>query len=657
VTWLLQAIILLLDLTPLKSVFSRIYDLGVRRVVAALSSHPGVSCILGSGSYFEKRPTFGLSDVDLIIVLNESVTRADACAREIAHIYQRQQYIFRFLGAWQEKEANLIYLSDIAVGFPAPESFRVRYKQGRLVALYGELPEGIVSGGITRTEVLGEIDTLLRFSLVADPRHVRRQIFWKRIFTKLAGLADLIDLPDLANAMRKRMDLRFADDDDTLVFFRASDPDAMFSLQLALSREIMDQISAREPKQKIRQARFPSDAVSEEPVPLSFAREIETDQLIDQRSIPSVPIGFGPRMLYFPIGNRIPILELHAAPYDGILRLRKLIGRRPPSDENALVSADGFLFVISRQPTFVDLIPLDPLQFANVYAAAFGDGLQFETSATVLAEQQAGANQMFHALANLYRIHDGRVTKLPHPCIYREDEGEVIENALRILRAHAACWPQATLIQRTPDLFEYLRRKHPQCADFLGELERYQRCMYGDFSLGRTEANNIYHCLHQFMYQELAGVEPVEVDSPYAHLGITVGVITRNRAGDLAEMLESLTRQVRPPDEVLVVDNGSTDRTKEVLERFRECLPIQYKFLERADIPAARNMVIESAANEIISFIDDDCISEPQWLAAIERGFLRAENVGVVGGWVHHQPAAHRSTVDNYYRIFHHIKS
>jgi glycosyltransferase involved in cell wall biosynthesis len=159
------------------------------------------------------------------------------------------------------------------------------------------------------------------------------------------------------------------------------------------------------------------------------------------------------------------------------------------------------------------------------------------------------------------------------------------------------------------------------------------------------------------MYQELAGVEPVEVDSPYAHLGITVGVITRNRAGDLAEMLESLTRQVRPPDEVLVVDNGSTDRTKEVLERFRECLPIQYKFLERADIPAARNMVIESAANEIISFIDDDCISEPQWLAAIERGFLRAENVGVVGGWVHHQPAARRSTVDNYYRIFHHIKS
>jgi hypothetical protein len=31
--------------------------------------------------------------------------------------------------------------------------------------------------------------------------------------------------------------------------------------------------------------------------------------------------------------------------------------------------------------------------------------------------------------------------------------------------------------------------------------------------------------------------------------------------------------------------------------------------------------VIESTSNEIISFIDDDCISEPGWLAAVERGF------------------------------------
>jgi len=108
---------------------------------------------------------------------------------------------------------------------------------------------------------------------------------------------------------------------------------------------------------------------------------------------------------------------------------------------------------------------------------------------------------------------------------------------------------------------------------------------------------------------------------------------------------------------VLVIDNGSSDRTQEVLKQFGGRLPIRCEFLRRADIPAARNMVIENAANDIISFIDDDCISEPGWLAAVERGFLRADNVGIVGGWVHHQPAAHRSAVDDYYRTFHHVKS
>ena len=208
-TWLLQSIVLLLNLTPLKSVFSRIHDLGVRRAVAALSRHPAVACILGSGSYFEKRSTPGLSDVDLIIVLNEKVTRADAAADEIAHTYEWVRRIFPFLGRWQEKEGNLIFLSDMAAGFPAPESFRVRFKQGRLVPLYGELPGDIVSGAVTTSELLTEINTLLRVSLVADPRHARRLVFWKHIFTKLSALAELLDLRDWSGEMRgpRRTDL------------------------------------------------------------------------------------------------------------------------------------------------------------------------------------------------------------------------------------------------------------------------------------------------------------------------------------------------------------------------------------------------------------------------------------------------------------------
>jgi hypothetical protein len=663
VTWLLQSIILLLNLTPLKSVFSRIYDLGTRRVVAALSKHPAVFCILGSGSYFEKRATYGLSDVDLIIVLNERVTRADAAAREIAHTYERVRRIFPFLGRWHEKEANLIFLSDISAGFPAPESFRIRFKRGQLFLLYGDLPGDIVSGVVTTSEVLTEVNTLLRSSLVTDPRHPRGLVFWKHIFAKLIGLAELLDLPDLSREMRGRAELTFLAEDDTPLFFRKSEPNRLFSLQLELTRRLFDTITAREPKVKIRPVVLPSHtpidrkALRPAPAPFSYALDPADNQRLRIRNIPSVPMGLVPRLFYFSIDEPIPLLELHDSSYDGLQRLRHAEHPEASNGENALVSANGFLFIATRQPRFVDLIPLDPLQFANVYSAAFADSLEFEMPASILAEQEATAAAMFRGLAHMYRANDGIVTKLPHPCIYREHDAEVIENALRMLRARIAGAPEWRLIQHSRELFEYLHQKHPECGDFLSELERYQRSFYGDSSLGETTANNIYHCLHQFMCGALTGAATIAVEPPHKHLGITVGVITRNRAGDLTEMLDSLTRQLRLPDEVLVVDNGSTDHTQAVLERFRDRLPIRCHFLEQADIPGARNLVIERAAHDIVSFIDDDCISEPEWLAAVERGFLRAENIGIVGGWVRHEPAPRRSTVDNYYSVFHNSKS
>jgi hypothetical protein len=393
------------------------------------------------------------------------------------------------------------------------------------------------------------------------------------------------------------------------------------------------------------------------PAPFSSALNRPNDQWFSTRNIPSAHIALVSGLPDISVDECVPLLEIHQAAYDGLQRLRHAKQRQPATAKTALVSADGFLFIATPKQWLVEIVPLDPVQFANVYAAVFGDSLEFEMPASILAEQEATAKAMFRGYAHMYRVDGGMVAKLSQPCIYREHDAEVIESALRLLRARAACAPEWTLIQSSSDLFEYLRRRHPECENFLSELERYRKCLSGDTSLGETTANNIYHCLHQFMSQALTDAATITVDSPHKHLGITVGVITRNRAGDLAEMLDSLTRQRRAPDEVLVVDNGSTDQTQAVLDEFRGRLPLQCQFLAGADIPGARNLVLESAAHEIVSFIDDDCISEPEWLAAVEAGFLRADNIGIVGGWVTHQPAARRSTVDNYYRLFHHVKS
>ncbi len=658
VTWLLQSLVLRLNLPSLKPLFQRIYDFGLRRVVAALSRHPAVFCILGTGSYFEGRPVYGLSDVDLIIVLNESVSRADGAVGEIAYAYGRLRRIFPFLGPWEERQANLIFLSEIAAGFPVLERISLRLKQGRLVPLYGELPRDLVSGAVTTSELLSEINTLLRSSVMADARHTRRLIFWKRIFTKLTGLAELLELKAWSSEVRARAELTFLGEDDTRLFFRQGDPERLFELQLALSRQIFDLVARREPKLRIRPVLVAADAPSyghtSPPAPGLFSAALGEPGI---RNIPSVHVALVSGLPYFSVDESIPLLEIHQATYAGLQRLRQVKPGKLATDETALVSADGFLFIAARQQWRIEILPLDPVQFASVYAAVYGDSLEFEVPASIVAEQQATTAAMFRGYAHTYRVDGSMVTKLSQPCIYREHDAEVIESALRLLRARVAGPPEWTLIESASDLVEYFRQRYPECENFLSELERYRRSLHGDLSLGETTANNLYHCLHQFMSQALTDAKTITIDPPNKHLDITVGVITRNRAGDLEAMLESLTRQRRAPDEVVVVDNGSTDQTQSVLKKFRDRLPLRCEFLEGANIPGARNLVLESATHEIVSFIDDDCISEPEWLAAVEAGFLRADNIGVVGGWVIHQPAPSHSTVDNYYNLFHHVKS
>ena len=86
---------------------------------------------------------------------------------------------------------------------------------------------------------------------------------------------------------------------------------------------------------------------------------------------------------------------------------------------------------------------------------------------------------------------------------------------------------------------------------------------------------------------------------------------------------------------------------------FGHLLPLRYLYLEEASIPNARNLVLEHATHEIIAFTDDDAACDVDWLGAIERGFLRAKNIGIVGGWVEHWPMPYPSTINTYYETFH----
>lgn len=111
---------------------------------------------------------------------------------------------------------------------------------------------------------------------------------------------------------------------------------------------------------------------------------------------------------------------------------------------------------------------------------------------------------------------------------------------------------------------------------------------------------------------------------------ISVIIPVRNGGDSIHRCLTSLlaTSYSVERREIIVVDNGSTDRTAEIVGGF----PVRYvTALERRGAPAARNVGIRAARGEILAFTDADCAVTSGWLAAIARAFERPE-VGAVAG-------------------------
>ncbi|MBN1476117.1 glycosyltransferase [Candidatus Sumerlaeota bacterium] len=113
------------------------------------------------------------------------------------------------------------------------------------------------------------------------------------------------------------------------------------------------------------------------------------------------------------------------------------------------------------------------------------------------------------------------------------------------------------------------------------------------------------------------------------HPLISAVVLTRNRRHSLERCLRSLSAQGYPQLEVVVVDNGSTDGTREWLseQEIIERLVIVEGEPE-ASFAEVRNLGVDAAAGSLIAFLDDDCEAQPGWLARIAANLAEVDAVG-----------------------------
>ncbi len=119
-------------------------------------------------------------------------------------------------------------------------------------------------------------------------------------------------------------------------------------------------------------------------------------------------------------------------------------------------------------------------------------------------------------------------------------------------------------------------------------------------------------------------------------MNASIIIVTRDRADDLSLTLEAM-REIRVPDglevELLVVDNGSSDHTAQVV---KSCeipgLPVRYVLENQPGLSRGRNRGLAEAKGEIILFTDDDVRPPVDWISGMCEPILSGNADAVAGG-------------------------
>lgn len=126
--------------------------------------------------------------------------------------------------------------------------------------------------------------------------------------------------------------------------------------------------------------------------------------------------------------------------------------------------------------------------------------------------------------------------------------------------------------------------------------------------------------------KELYQLTPTEMlrDQPR----VSVVVCTYNGGRTLDQCLRSLKALDYSNYEVIVVDDGSTDDTREILKRHPGARTICQS---NQGLSAARNVGLQAASGEIIAYTDSDCFADPHWLTYLVHRLQRSDAAAVGG--------------------------
>ncbi len=104
-----------------------------------------------------------------------------------------------------------------------------------------------------------------------------------------------------------------------------------------------------------------------------------------------------------------------------------------------------------------------------------------------------------------------------------------------------------------------------------------------------------------------------------------------NRPDEVAELLDSLTKQTFSDFEVVIVEDGSTLSCKQVVKEYEEALTVHYFVIENSGPGPARNYGVSKCNGRYVIILDSDCILPPSYLKQVDYSF-KHYNADAFGG-------------------------
>jgi GT2 family glycosyltransferase len=142
-----------------------------------------------------------------------------------------------------------------------------------------------------------------------------------------------------------------------------------------------------------------------------------------------------------------------------------------------------------------------------------------------------------------------------------------------------------------------------------------------------------------------------------SQLGILI--VNWNRHADLLRLLQDLAKQTEPADKILVVDNGSTDGTPELIEEFNPTVRV-IRLPENRGLSIGRNIGIDALDTDLIAILDNDLrILDGTFFAKLRRSVAQHPDCGIIsfhciyGVWTRPAPDCQNSfmTMDDLTRM------